>query len=139
MLLARLLKRAIRTGDLELIDACGRRYRFGDRTAPHVCVALHQRRLHGALALRPTLRIGEAYMDGTLTIEKGDLRGFLTIVGKNMPAIEATLPVRWQLRVDRLLRRFEQANPIGAAQRHVAHHYDLSDEFYALFLASLSA
>ena len=38
MLLARLLKHAIRTGDLGLVDAAGKHYRFGDGTAPHACV-----------------------------------------------------------------------------------------------------
>ena len=73
-------------------------------------------------------------MDGTLTVEEGQLRDFLTIIGRNMAALESAVPLRWWLRVDNLLRRFSQANPLGAAQRHVAHHYDLSEEFYALFL-----
>jgi cyclopropane-fatty-acyl-phospholipid synthase len=33
-----------------------------------------------------------------------------------------------------LFRRLQQYNPIGRAQEHVAHHYDLSDDLYDLFL-----
>ena len=134
MLLARLLKHVIRTGDLHLVDATGKRYRFGDGTAPHACVRLHRRRLHTSLALLPTLSCGETYMDGTLTVDEGRLRDFLAIVGRNMASLESPPPLRWWLRVDNLLRRFSQANPLGTAQRHVAHHYNLSEEFYALFL-----
>ncbi|MBN9261996.1 MAG: class I SAM-dependent methyltransferase, partial [Hyphomicrobium sp.] len=36
--------------------------------------------------------------------------------------------------VSRGLKRFQQANPIGKAQKNVAHHYDLGNAFYELFL-----
>jgi cyclopropane-fatty-acyl-phospholipid synthase len=32
------------------------------------------------------------------------------------------------------LKRFQQANPVGKAQKNVAHHYDLGNDFYKLFL-----
>ena len=32
------------------------------------------------------------------------------------------------------MKRFQQANPIGKAQKNVAHHYDLGNDFYKLFL-----
>ena len=37
-------------------------------------------------------------------------------------------------RISRGLKRFQQANPVGKAQRNVAHHYDLGNDFYKLFL-----
>ena len=37
-------------------------------------------------------------------------------------------------RVSRGLKRFQQANPVGKAQKNVAHHYDLGNDFYRLFL-----
>ena len=33
-----------------------------------------------------------------------------------------------------MVRVFQQYNPIGRAQKNVAHHYDLSAEMYRLFL-----
>ena len=41
---------------------------------------------------------------------------------------------KWSYRWQRVVRAFEQYNPIGKAQRNVAHHYDLKDELYDLFL-----
>ena len=37
-------------------------------------------------------------------------------------------------RISRGFKRFQQANPIGKAQKNVAHHYDLGNDFYRLFL-----
>ena len=37
-------------------------------------------------------------------------------------------------RISRGLKRFQQANPVGKAQKNVAHHYDLGNDFYRLFL-----
>ena len=36
--------------------------------------------------------------------------------------------------VSRLLRRWQQANPIGKAAAHARHHYDISTDLYRLFL-----
>jgi cyclopropane-fatty-acyl-phospholipid synthase len=37
-------------------------------------------------------------------------------------------------RLSRGLKRFQQANPVGRAQQNVAHHYDIGNDFYKLFL-----
>ena len=37
-------------------------------------------------------------------------------------------------RISRTVKRFQQANPVGKAQQNVAHHYDLGNDFYKLFL-----
>ena len=47
----------------------------------------------------------------------------------------ASYPLQKVLRrVSRGLKRFQQANPVGKAQQNVAHHYDLGNDFYRLFL-----
>jgi cyclopropane-fatty-acyl-phospholipid synthase len=37
-------------------------------------------------------------------------------------------------RIGRAFKRFQQANPVGKARRNVAHHYDLGNDLYRLFL-----
>ena len=86
------------------------------------------------LALRPRLALGEAYMDGKLTVEDGDIYDLLDLVGRNMAALEATPMVKWSYALQRWLRFLEQYNPIERAQRNVAHHYDLKDQLYDFFL-----
>lgn len=135
MLLTRFLRALIRQGELTLVDATGRIHRFGDPArGPAVTFKLHDPSLHRKLWLNPRLVAGEAYMDGTLTIERGSVYDFLALFGLNAGEGHFWGWDRWLDRARRLLRRFEQANPLGLAQQHVAHHYDLSGELYALFL-----
>ncbi len=74
-------------------------------------------------------------MDGTLTVENGgDIYDLLDLLGRNMAVLEATPMVRLSYTLQRWLRWLEQYNPIGKAQRNVAHHYDLNDQLYDFFL-----
>ena len=82
------------------------------------------------IARRPSLGLGEAFMDGGLVIEEGDLYGFLDLVGRNM----AHRKLRPPGPLTRLKRRFDQWNDRRAARAHVRHHYDLSLDLYRRFL-----
>lgn len=135
MLFVQLLSSLIHRGELILIDARGRTHRVGDpKSGPAVTIRLHDPRLHRTFLMNPRLAIGEAYMDGTLTVERGSIYDFLDLIGLNIGEGTAGPLDRWILSARRLWRRFEQANPLGGAQRNVAHHYDLSEELYRLFL-----
>jgi cyclopropane-fatty-acyl-phospholipid synthase len=135
MLLAPLLARLFRLGDLTLIDAAGRSHRFrGPPLAgiPPVTIRLHDRRLHWRLPLNPQLVAGEAYADGTLTVEQGTLRDLLALATCNIERAGADRPSA--LPLWRLARLLQQHNPVHRARRNAAHHYDLSDALYERFL-----
>ena len=134
MLLARFLKAVIKSGDLCLIDARGRDWRFGDGAAPHVTIHLHDRATQWRLLLNPQLSVGEAYMRGSLTIERGTLYDFIDLAARNLYFVERHPFQAFFGRINQLFRRLQQHNPIGKAQSNVAHHYDLSDDLYDLFL-----
>ena len=134
MMLAHFLKAVIRSGDLCLIDARGRDWRFGDGTAPHVTIQVHDRVTQWRLLLNPNLSVGEAYMKGSLTIERGTLYDFIDLATQNIEHVEHHPFHAFISNVSRVFRRLQQHNPIGKAQRNVAHHYDLSDDLYDLFL-----
>ena len=136
MLLAKVLSRVVGEGQLTIIDAAGQPHRLvGPKPGPAVTMRVHDRRTEWRLLMRPRLAFGESYMNGTLTIEDGgDLYALLDLLGRNMAAFESTPFVKWSYRWQRVVRAFEQYNPIGKAQRNVAHHYDLKDELYDLFL-----
>lgn len=136
MLLSRILEPALTRGRLTLIDPKGHPHPIGPGGAPAVTVRLHDRRLAQRLLWQPELAAGEAYMAGRLTVEKGTLRDFLALATDCAEALSRT---GWQRLLElagRPLRRLRQFNPLGRARRNVAHHYDLSSEFYALFLDS---
>ena len=134
MLLARLLSRFIRIGRLELFDAAGGHHVFDGSPGPAVTVRLHDASLHRKFVLNPRLNVPEAYMDGTLTIEAGDLYTLVELLARNDESLYRSTTGRVMNRLQRLTRRLHQHNPIGRSRRNVAHHYDLSDQLYDLFL-----
>jgi len=135
MLLVRLLSRVIQIGRLVLIDANGRRHSFeGSQPGPSVAMRLHDRSLHLKLAARPYLYLPEAYMEGSLTVEEGSIYDLLDLFAINAKSADAIPIVSLAEAVQRFMRGLHQYNPVPRAQRNVAHHYDLSDELYELFL-----
>ncbi len=136
MLLARVLARVLGEGQLTIIDAAGKSYRVeGARPGPTLTIRIHTWWTGVRLALRPRLAVGESYMDGKLTVEAGgDIYDLLDLLGRNMAALDATPMVKWSYTLQRVLRVLEQYNPIGKAERNVAHHYDLKDQLYDFFL-----
>jgi cyclopropane-fatty-acyl-phospholipid synthase len=135
MLLSQLLRHIIRRGRLTVIDAAGRSYSFGELPGPVSTIRLHTKALERRMFFNPRMAVGEAYMDGTLTLEQGDIYDFLSLVMGNIqtaPRSAALSPL--YLGLDRWARWLQQHNPIGRAQENVAHHYDLSATLYDLFL-----
>jgi len=133
-LLGQAMRRFVRTGTLRIVDAGGTLHEFAASPSPRVTVRLTDPKLHRGLFLNPELKTGEAYMDGTLVIEEGTLRDLLTIYALNRGHLRAQ-PVQRSLRsLYKRFRRFAQNNPLGRSRANVAHHYDISNEVYRLFL-----
>ena len=134
MLLSIMLRHLIRRGRLTVIDAGGKSHVFAGEPGPDITVRLHDRALAWKLFLNPRLYAGEAFMDGSLTIENASIYDFLNLCTENM----AAAPPRWMTPLyngfGSAFRQFQQRNPITRAHRNVAHHYDLSDTLYDLFL-----
>jgi cyclopropane-fatty-acyl-phospholipid synthase len=134
MLTQRFFDTIIRTGDLEVIFADGARRRFGDGTGTRVRVRLTDAATERALLLKPKVAFGEAYMDGRMRIEEGDLRSLLLIAIGNLERLETHAIFRWASETERMLRKLNTLNPVERAQKNVKHHYDLSRRLYDLFL-----
>jgi len=133
-MLRRLLKHMIREGALAFEDAGGRRFVFGDGSPPVCTLKLHRRSLEWSLLSIPPLKLGEAYMAGTLSFADGDLAAFVELLARNYGHLERNWLVRIGFGLARHARWLKQHNPVGKAQRNVAHHYDLSRRLYDLFL-----
>lgn len=113
VLLARVCERVIRDGALTLIDADGRTHRFGRASRPaDVVVRLHERGLHHRLLVSPCLALGEAYVDGTLTVERGGIYELLELFACHRAALDAHAWSRVRRAIDRsssLLERWAKA------------------------------
>ena len=104
MLFGEIARKVVRWGRLSIIDADGRRQEVGGRMAPRVTIRLHDPRLHRRLGLNPFLYLGEAYMDGTLTIEQGTLYDFIDLCAASAAAYTSRSAARSRS-ARRLLRR----------------------------------
>jgi cyclopropane-fatty-acyl-phospholipid synthase len=133
-LLSHMLKGFVQTGTLNVIDAGGRRHVFSGEPGPEVTFRLHDKALYSKLFFNPEMGAGEGYMDGTLTFEGCTLADFLSFFSVNRLALGSYPLQAFFRKISRKLRAFQQYNPIGRAQENVSHHYDLSNDFYRLFL-----
>ncbi len=135
MLFGRLLRSFLKQGELTVVDADGKSHRFGDPLrGPSVTIRLHDRSLHRRLFFNPRLAVGEAYMDGTLTVENGTVYDLLDLLGLNTGTGSLNALDRWVTRARMLWQRRRTDNVPGRSRRNVAHHYDLSGGIYDLFL-----
>jgi len=137
-LATRLLRRAltpiIRTGSLTLVAPSGERLQFGDGTGEPVIALVADERALWAMMLDPDLRTGELYADGRLTLEAGDILDFLSLILRHGDETRPGPIVRALDRLRTATQLWRQKNDPGRAKRNVAHHYDLGDSLYGLFL-----
>jgi cyclopropane-fatty-acyl-phospholipid synthase len=132
-LIDKLLGKLITTGQLTVVFPNGSRRTFGS-SGPALTVQLADRKTAFDIARNPRLGFGEAYMDGRIAIGGGDILDLMRLVvganrwedkGKGRKAINKGKQ-RWKA----LFRR----NPAVKARKNVAHHYDIGNDLYRLFL-----
>jgi cyclopropane-fatty-acyl-phospholipid synthase len=137
-MLTKLLRRIVRRGQLTVIDHDGRQYRFGspDPAFCSVTVRLTDGRAAFDMARNPRLGAGEAYMDGRLVMEQGDIAALIDLVRSNSPWEKGgRLNKKSVLKsAGKMLGRLDRLNWERRSKRNVAHHYDLSARLYDLFL-----
>jgi cyclopropane-fatty-acyl-phospholipid synthase len=122
-----------REGFLELI--CGDcTYEFGDRGAAlRGTVVVHNERLFRRALLGGDVGIGESWTDGDWS--SPDLVAVVRVCIKNLAALEASSRIMGGVRsvldkVEHLLRN----NSVNGSRRNIRAHYDLSNDFFRLFL-----
>jgi len=134
-MLGALIHRYFSVGCLKVTDVDGRRYEFrGSQDGPSAGIRIHDPKFRRKLFLNPNLAIGEGYMERSFTLEEGDVFDLATVCMANCKHIESGGIVAVLSALDKARRAILQYNPIGRAKQNVAHHYDLSDRLYDLFL-----
>ncbi len=126
------LSRIFRSGELQVTLPGGRRMTFGDGSEPRIAVTVADFATVLRIMRRPSIGVGEAYMQGKLTLQRGSIRDALDLAARNAGAGS---PWGRPGRIARWWSRFRrERNSRRAARRSVAHHYDLSLELYRRFL-----
>jgi cyclopropane-fatty-acyl-phospholipid synthase len=132
-LIGRLIDKLLTKGSITLLTPGKKPRTYGRNGGKHLTVRLTDRKVAFDILKSPSLGVGEAYMDGRLIIEDGTILDLLEMVVESNrfeDGAEAKALGRDAKRLFRQLRR----NTPRRARRNVAHHYDLSDELYELFL-----
>ena len=129
-----IFRQLVSTGTLEVVTARGKHLVFGDGTGLPVRIRFMDWRAEIAFVTDPDLRVGELFVDQRIVVEQGTIYDFLTAVlrEKRVPFLPVitTLLTRYRY----LSLRFLQDNGLLRARKNVAHHYDLDDRLYELFL-----
>ena len=129
-----LLSKLVRKGTLAVTIADGSPRSFGPGDGPAMTVNVADRRTALAIARNPRLGLGEAYMDGRITLEQGDILDLMRLViganrwedkGAGRKALNKGKQ-KWRA----LFRR----NEAKTSRKNVAHHYDIGNDLYRLFL-----
>ena len=118
-----------------LVDANSKEYTIGKpkKDIP-IKLKILDKSLHYKLLLLPDLYFGEAYTNGSAVIENGSITDFLEIAMKNIGRGETNIYAQTIKKVFGTYRYLTNFNFINKSKSNVAHHYDISEKLYDLFL-----
>lgn len=125
--------RRLAHGRLDITLPDGRRFRAeGTRPGPVAEIAVHEPDAFARLIREGDMGFCEAYLDGWWS--SPDLQAFMDLIHQDNPAMLDEFPAIGLLRAWERLRHWLRSNSRWQARRNIAHHYDLGNDFYALWL-----
>jgi cyclopropane-fatty-acyl-phospholipid synthase len=135
-LLDKMLRGYVKKGELTVIDHKGRTYRYGapDPDYGAVTVRLADARVVRDIARDPGLGAAEAYMDGRLIVEKGDMLDLANIIRGSHRWEDSRGTNKFLKKGGKVRHWLNQLNWRDISRKNVSHHYDVGNDFYRLFL-----
>ncbi|MBI1401980.1 MAG: methyltransferase domain-containing protein [Porphyrobacter sp.] len=137
--LDRFLSRSVRQGRLGVVFADGSASTYGTATPgfPEIVLRFTDERVPRDIVMDPRLGAAEAYIEGRLLIEEGDVMGLVSLLRANNPwdkGGDIGKPNPLKRLLNRAAFAAEQINNRVGAKQNVAHHYDIGNDLYALML-----
>ena len=133
-MLSSILDRLVVDGRLAVVWPDGRQSVFGPGGDLAATVRILDQATVRRLCLTPELALGEGYMSGEIEVAPEELPDLMRLLVRNRRI--GVLPpwVRAAQKVETGLRTWMERNTPQTARRNVAHHYDISNDLYRLFL-----
>ena len=133
-MLYNVLKKLNFDGTLEIIDSKNKLYTFGNSN-PLVTIRLTNKSIERKLFLNPGLHLGEAYMNEELIIEKGTIEEFISLISNSYDDFVSNNKIyKFYEYLSSVFMPFQQINQLVNSKKNVAHHYDIDENLYKLFL-----
>lgn len=138
-LLDRFLSRSVKQGRLGVVFADGSASTYGAPAEgfPEVVIRFTDDRVPRDILLDPRLGAAEAFVEGRLLIEEGDVMDLIGLMRANSPwdkGGDIGPPSMLKRLVNRASFAAEQINNRVGSKQNVAHHYDIGNDLYALML-----
>ena len=135
MSLISFLNNLFKQDGFELIDSNSKKYVIGNPTKDKpIVIRFLDQKLMQKLLINPDLYFGEAYMNGSLVIENGTLTDFLDLAFKNIGRGNINSYGAVIKKIKGTFGYLTNLNKIIKSKENVAHHYDISEKLYDLFL-----
>ena len=124
----------IEQGSLAVIDGAERFALGWPGDAPLATITIRDKAAYRAMLFGGSVGAGEAYMKGHWTCD--DLPSLARVLARNIKTLDAMDggPARLGRRAAERLTATLRRNTRTGSRRNMAHHYDLSNEFFRLFL-----
>ena len=121
-------------GTLELIDSNNTKFTYGSGN-PLVRVKLKNKSIEKKLFRNPSLHFGESYMNEELVIEEGTIEQLVDLVTSAYDDfVKNNKFFKLYEKFSGYFKTFQQINEFVNSKQNVAHHYDLKEDLYRLFL-----
>ena len=134
MITKSLLGRIVKVGNLTWISPNGELNTYGDGSGEAIRISTTNNFSELKLLFNPSVHFGESYTNGSLIVEEGSIHDFLKLIFLNTNSDIN----HWVMKLSKIIRIIQNKtrtdNYISKSKRNVAHHYDLSDKLYELFL-----
>jgi cyclopropane-fatty-acyl-phospholipid synthase len=124
--------RTLRGGSLELVCPDGN-HRFGSPGGIDASILVQDERFFPRVLLEGDTGAGDSYVDGDWT--SPDLTATVRLALRNLSLVENASPALAAFaRFGQRLRHRLRANTLSGSRRNIGAHYDLSNDFFRLFL-----
>ena len=121
-------------GKLVVTNYKGKTFHFGNG-ADLVKIRLTNKSIENKLFRNPSLYLGEGYMNKEIVIEEGTLDDFLKIITASYnDYMSNNFVFKMYESISTFFKSFQQINKLVRSKENVAHHYDIDEKMYKLFL-----